>query len=351
MTNMRHYVIIRFMADLERLNAYYKFDDKVIYDVGRAADIQRNLSLSELVARYNVPDKPVHPQTTYKPFEVLTLRPNGDYDEHHARLLHTGRAMAVGNSLLSGLRLMEADPSSQIIIVGNPGELGHKYGKVGLRGRLAIRFSGDLTPVVDPYLTYLEEIGINTTEEIGYSWGADKSAAGSMRSDDHGITVKRGVWSEGVSVINRNRAELLLAFISYGNEENNYIQAGGGEPKPTPFDDLAALKNLSKYCLGLARPTNRAIAYVLARDGYFSRIEQALIKQDQMEAVVSYATASELVPNGATHSGIEKLKTKNPAFHSRLGEMALLGMHHAGCEDIDLNTAIILQSLRMPIVS
>lgn len=152
------------MRDLENLRQYYPFDYAVLEAVEKSIGEQQGASFSELADRYGVSGGPIHPIVSYgRPIEVLPFIPDTDYDSSHARIYRTPMAMSVSEMAPRAMRLFAADPTTQLIVVGNSAALGNSYNRLSLADCLKVAFY-DARPVARPSLEYLQRMGITSTE-------------------------------------------------------------------------------------------------------------------------------------------------------------------------------------------
>jgi len=356
---------------------YYDFDPSVAAAVAEAHEQHANATFAELADRYDLSDgATVVPDGEYgKAFEILTLKPKGDYDETTARVLHLPMACVIDPAqAMQAMHTFAADPSEQMIVVGNAGVLGHGYGRLSLKDAVVVS-ENDLSPTVNPLLAYLRESGITDTRHIGSSYGAAKTMVASMKAHEFGINVSQAVAIDPPNVYPRTLAELAKAFKStctdYELEEHEQLRLFGHEkvervnklrnaiarpgiPAVIEAHRLAD-KGLVRYVLGLLRPTNIAIATALTeqRYGFGAAAGTALRKQPNMRAATFWGTKSELADDESmaklTEYLDEKYTVKNDKgekIDSRFFGASVQNMYHADINDVDLQTGLILQGLR-----
>ena len=337
------------MTSVEQLRGFYDFDESVLERVTDAAEWQDRHVFPYLADYYGVSGGPetVPSGDSHKAFQVLNIKPRHDYDAEEARVYHLPMSMPIDPSMTMRLfRLFEADPAKQLIVAGNPSAAGQRYGKLRLKDIPTV-WGGDLTPAVDPLLSYLAERGIKETEEIGYSYGADAAAASSARAEAHDISVRQGVYMESAAATDRGPGliggvRLGIDFMSAGSELENYVEACDSLPlrHAREMSDVG----LPRYLLGLARMSNLAIGNSLAHNGFEARVRGALTAQDDMRSTLVWGTSSELTRSSDMARVIGYLR--GGFGRERVGFMAIQGMHHAGGDNIDLHAAIVLEALR-----
>lgn len=334
------------MTTGERLRQFYEFDDAVIEAVERAAYDQNQQDFHALAGRYAVADGPqVIAGTDYhKPFQLLSIRPEGDYDDSRARVLHAPMSIPVDASLaMRALRLFGADPSQPLLVVGNPAAIGNRYGKLSLHDMRRVA-GGDLTPAVDPLLAYLQVRRIDATEQIGYSYGAEKAATTARRANEgsYGIRVDRAVLMEPVSVVKRSLLALGRSFQRSGAHLDAAVEAASSEPLAQARQE--ADSGLTRYIGGLLRLSNLAIIKSLATDKFETRVEQALNYQPTLRAAIVWGSRSELASPADLGAIVARLGRR--FGQEKVAGLEMAGMYHAGGDDIDLHAAMVLQGLR-----
>lgn len=333
------------MNIIKRLDRYYAFDKQTLKAVQQVATWQNQLSYATLTEQYTTLDGwSIVPGDRYHgSLSILTLQPQGKYNTKHARIYYTPIAAPVdANITMRMLRLFAADPSEQLIVVGNPGILGRPSGgRAKLRG-LQRLWKGDLSPVVDPLLSYLQKQGIRTVDHIGFSYGAERATIAAARSAAYGLSVKSAIWMEPVAVVNRTIWQLGKEFNAGRHRLDDYVRAANSKPlfEARHQTDASLLPVLS----ALLRPSNLALEHALIHGGFESHARAAFNSQPTMRAAIVWGTESELVPNEAVSAIIDRLQADYRS--SRICSLPMQGMHHAGGDDIDLHAAMVLQAYR-----
>lgn len=326
----------------ERLEGYFPFSDDIMGRIEDVAEQQHELGYEEFLDLHGItPDdlKVVAPDNS-KPLEVLDLKPRTDYDETHTRVLHLpmGSGMTP-NKIVRAATLFAADPTSRLIAVGNPGtHFGHGYGKVPLRD-LGKVWKGDLRPTVEPSVRYLNDEGIETSDQLGFSLGADRAATASAVAADYDHGVLKGVFMESASVADRGLVKLTADFKKSDEHYKAYVA-------DCDFPALKESRDQSEgpltYILALGRLSNIAIANALSKNHFERRVTEAMEAQPEMDVHVIWGEESELALDGAmrfTVAGLQK------SFGRRVRWTSLPERHHAMADDIYLHTAIALHGL------
>jgi hypothetical protein len=329
------------MSTRERLREYKVFGEPTIDAVDRA-QWQDEYGFRELADWYGVAGGPSRrrDERTGRPVEYLHIMPNVEHDPSRARVLHSGMATQLTEvSAMKAMRLFEADPGTQLIMFGNPGGIGRPAGKVALH-ELRRVWHGDFSPLNEPGVRLLGKLGVHTAEQIGYSYGADKAANATVVCAAHGIDVPKQVLLDPASTVDRGLRRLFNAFQSGGASLDRY--AGTAGPPMLEARTLAQTSFLSRRS-GLLRATNIAIAHTLATPTFSNRVSAAMAAQPTLRSVIAWGDQSELADNGALTAVTQDLRAKYG--RDRIDSFVIPGMHHAGGEDIDLHTAMVLEGL------
>jgi hypothetical protein len=333
------------MNTVERLQGYYPhFNIDNLLHISKAAFAQNGMEFNQLTSMYGVEDGPqiIKPHGAYKPFEALTFRPRRDYDETVMRVYHLPMANRIGpNMVMRGIRLFAADQSEPLMLVGNAAEPGHGAGKQSLKEIWQMSHDKTLAPTVEGLTLHLHDLGITSVSHLGYSYGADKAAEAISTSAEYHQTVKYGVLVEPASIAAQGVLALAKKFQASGNKLQDYID----QTDSVPYQAIRAKENnrtLALYAAGLLRLSNLAIAKVLATDGFSQRVENGVEKQPKAQLTIGWGSASELTDDDTMQRIYSMLRTDYP---DRIRKLRLMGMHHAGSEDIDLHAAIMLEGL------
>lgn len=329
-----------------RLKQYYDFDETVLEAVTSAAAVQNTKSYEEQADGYGLADGPevVTLSGSGRALEVLKLIPAADYDETSARIYHTPMGNPVSRNMgMRAMRMFAADPTQQLIVVGNPFGVRSNSGTLTVRDSVDSLRTKSLKPHVEPVLEYLENQKVRTTEQLGYSYGADKAAATAGAADEHGITVPAGVFVEPSSVAKRSLLALAQAFGKTNAPMAAYVEQTGSQPYRDVRSEDSML-GLVAYSAGLLRMTNIAIVASLAHGGFDGRVRSGLDTQPDMHVAIGWGTESELTDDVEAAKLTDRLTVEYG--NDRIATLRLQGMHHAGGEDIDLHAAIMLQGLR-----
>jgi hypothetical protein len=338
------------MTTTERLQQYYEFDESIVGAISEVAESQNRRSFINLAEEFGLTDGalplPVYQTERDKPFddsmrrvEYIDLQPRRDYDETRARLLFTPMGISVDQSIaMRAMRLFAADPTERLIVVGSPARLGNNANLVRL-GDMPLVWAGKLNHVVAPALKLLRKKGISNVATLGYSYGADTAVTAAAEAERYSLQANQGVWAESPAVLNRGTPRLISDFTSSGSELDNYVKAANSRPLNEARE--AADASLA-WAGGMLRLSNIAIAHMLSRDSFGKRAMHAFKRAPELRATLAWGTSSELTDNDRMEDIVTTLRKK---FPSRVGAIALEGMHHAGGDDIDLHAAIMLQGL------
>jgi pimeloyl-ACP methyl ester carboxylesterase len=334
------------MTTGERLAQYYDFSTETVDRVSEAADWQNQHTFSYLSRAYQLDEslETIKPQAGDKPLEVVTFKPRQSFDPTHMRVYHLPMGNALSpNMIMNGMRLFEADPTEQLMLVGNPSRPGSNAGRIGLKAAVHVARHKDLSPVNMTLLHHLQQLDITSVDHIGYSYGADKAAAAAATSAQAGQQVRHGVFVEPVAIADRSMPRLARRFGYSARAISRYVNQANSEPYQAVRDQESRWSFLS-YSLGLARTTNVAVALALGKATFAERVEEALESQSDMKVAVGWGTASELTLDEPMQRISGELRQS--FGNERVRALRLQGMRHAGGNDIDLHAAIILEGLR-----
>jgi pimeloyl-ACP methyl ester carboxylesterase len=327
----------------ERLTSYYDFSPHVITAVARMAALHNSSSYRELADMYGVADGPqmITPNGSGSPLEILEFTPKIDYDPTFARVYH----LSMGNHIMPNLAYYAmcqfgADQSTPLKIIGNPSGPGHNGGTVSKRDALMMMRRHTLAPAVTASLRYLEERNIQDSIQIGYSYGADKAAATAALAPEFGVSVQHLITEEPASMRKQPLIALGARFGLTGRVLARYTEQAGSPTQQEALQIAAEHSTMLEYVRGLGRLSNVAIATVLAHGGFEERVRQAQEAHDDMKTTVAWGSSSELVPDGLAQQISDRLGAK---------AIRLKGMHHAGADDPELSTAIMLEGYAGPV--
>lgn len=336
------------MTTAERLQQFYDFDDDILESVSQVAHDQRNKSFAQLADQYKVAGGPrwTYPFYDERAVDYYYFGPRrGELaggDPTTVRLYHAPMATpADTNMAMRAIRLYAADPSVPLMVVGNPAAVGLRKNRIR-RQELKTVWQGNLTPLAEPVIEHLASCGVSSADFIGYSYGAEISPIEAATAKKYGITAKRGVWLEPSAVISRTLLQLGAAFAGTGGQKLTDAVARV-ESQALYEARQQADVGLRRWGLGLLRASNLAIAHAITTSSFVGRAERALFAQPDLQVTVGWGDRSELAEPTEMLRIVQQLRDHNAP---RVGSIVLRGMNHAGGDDIDLHTAMVLQGLR-----
>jgi hypothetical protein len=227
------------------------------------------------------------------------------------------------------------------LMVGNPSALGDKAGALSLRDCYRTAKAADLSATIEPTLEFLQSQEITQTDQIGYSFGADKALTAIGRSEDYDQSVATGVIVEPVTAVERGFFELSKTFGSTRQHQRDYIESCQSDPYMEFWDQDNVWKALA-FAGGMLRVSNIAIAKALTRNKFNERATRALETQPDAHIEFAWGTESELAIDAPLSKETAALQAQYP---DRVTTHRLEGMYHAGVDDIDLFAAMMLQGL------
>lgn len=289
------------------------------------------------------------------PVEVADFR--RENEEDGALVYHLPMANPLDpNQLYQISTIAAANPTTRIIAMGNPSGGEYEPGRFTFTKRRGIQ-RGDFRPLVEPILAYLDEEKVEQTDQVGYSFGADKAAETAATGE---VAVSRLVTIEPV-VGRRKLPQLGRDFKATEDVLADYVDATG-------LDGFTAARRDSitamQYAWGLGRLSSIAIARGLARGEFGNRFYRAYTTHPDMDATLAWGSDSELSAFDSSHKLLlmglynnePKAAEHDPAMmlmvaaailqeHSRVTDMRFTGERHAMANDVHLQTAIVTQAL------
>lgn len=327
--------------EAERLADYHPFDQDVLDTVAEVADRQRRQTWPEM--RYRLPSKTLFEPIGGKVIELLDIRPRWGSEATQVYYLPMNNGLDENMSARVAT-FAAAQPDTRIIAVGNPGAPGQKSNRLHLKDLPAV-WKGNLRPTVDPILQYLDANEIGPATHIGYSWGADKASAAAQHADTYDQEVLQSILMEPAGVKERSLIELGKAFASSAEPLGAYVEAANSQAYQEARDAAWETNRGAKhgYDFGLVRLSNIAVARALSRDMFEQRVDEAMDRQEEMKVSIVWGSESELAINSLMSDIVRRLKENHG--HLVTGT-AIEGQKHAMGDDIFLQTALILQSLK-----
>jgi hypothetical protein len=273
----------------------------------------------------------------YAPVQILDIRPE-EYDPDKALVIHAPMAIPLDpNHIYQTACVAATNPDKRVIAMGGIGGLGYGYGLLTRAQRQQVA-QGNMRPVIDPLLKYLDTQKITQVWHEGDSCGADKAvvsaSAGSQAVEDLIVI-------EPASVIKRTFLQLACTFATTAQPIDRYTRTS----KLPLFDEARKdSAGLIGYGVGLARLSNIAIAHAL-KDGKFAeRMHQFMTTHTEARTTVIWGSESELAIDGI----VQRLARDLQASYSpeRVHAMRLLEHKHALGNDVPLRMALILEALQ-----
>lgn len=327
-----------------RLYDAQAFEDEVINKVAAAAADQE-LSYADFLKKYQI-SRPVRFKPPGLPaIQVLDLVPKKFEEKHQtaqAAVLHLPMANGLTrNKIFRAVILHLADPSQRLIVFANPGvPVLDRFGKPRLRHLPRIA-RGDLGPVAESGLAYLQAVGITSTTQYGYSYGADKALVMAAEASRYGIRVSKLVAADPASI---RRRQLLVLFADFMAGRQNLERTLRRTETPLLKDSRKSRREHPVAVLAaLLRPTNLAVARGLSRGGFDGRLQTAMQAQPGMKVHLVWGSESELATDEIMQAMVQKHAVKHAG---RVSHTRLVGHDHSMADDVALHAAIMLQASR-----
>ena len=322
----------------ERLRSYYPFSQDVVDVVATTADYQTIFSsYKDYFDRVGITDTVKFQPEGYLPVEILDIRPK-EHDPKAALLIHLAMANPLNpNQMFQIATIADTNPNKRIIAVGNPSG-GHHFqsGRLSRIDRANIADGVYMIPLVDPLLKYTDKEGIESVEQMGFSYGALRAVASAVYAD-HEVT--HTIPIEPV-VGQRSLAKLGWDFMRTGKALKGYVKASDSELfNAARKDSLGGIA----YARGVARLSNIAIAKVLAHADFEEWTDMAMVERRQMKTTIIWGSESEL----ATDAIMQEIVRRQSDLHpGRVTAMRLRGQKHNMVNDVSLQAALMLEALK-----
>lgn len=324
-----------------RLADIYPFDAAILEAVEEVATRQYGKTFAEVLENQSVPAVEFFTPEGGNTISVLDIKPD-EYEKVQVFHLPMGGSLNA-DRVMRVATLSATQPTTRLIAVGNPGEIGS-----GRPSRLQLKslptvWQGSLRPTIDSTMRYLKAEHIELAEHTGGSFGADKAVTAAIFAENYDQKVDQLAVLDPASVKKRTPLELLRAFQNAEQPLADYVKA---------TDSAAYIEARNQgggiwaYKLGLFRLSNLAISHSLTFDGFEERLSTALTKQESMSACVIWAEQSELCENGLMRAIVARTKSQESS-RGRFAAASIGGQRHAMMNDIYLNAALTLTALKM----
>lgn len=333
------------MSTYEHLQSYSdEFSPEVLEEVSALADWQRRIQdYPTFFDHMGIEEIKQVTFEGYNPIEILDIRP-ADEKPGEALVYHLPMANPLDPNMIyqAATVAKAAEPGTRLIAMGNPSGPGMGVGAMNHQNRKMVS-QGNLSPVVEPLLKYLDSQGVTKADHVGYSYGAEL-AAEAAASGNH--AVDRLVSIEPVDVVERSLPALAAAFMSTNKELNRYVKATNLPAFEQARKDSTGVVS---YTVGLGRLSNIAIARALTRNRFSERLQTSLDSQYWMNATIVNGGESELAPMDAIDNALSQLQPRyypDQAGINQLRSIELPGQKHAFPNDLYLQAAVVLEALR-----
>ncbi len=313
----------------ERLGGYQVFSPHVVDAVAEFADFQASFkTYQEFLTSQGITEG----MLADKGLAYIDLRPK-EHDPAEALVVHLPMANPLDPNQLYGIATIAGtNPNKRIIAFANPSGPGYD-GNWLLHSERRKVVRGNGRPLVASLEHRLSQVGIDTVDHYGYSYGVEKALAASMGH----TSVKSLILLEPASVEPRNLVSLGLAFAKSAGRLEEYVQACN---LPTFEDAREDSVGALSYNLGLARLSNIAIARYISQGRFFANYRHALLANHNASATVAWGSESELASDQILSNTLNQ-----PGYTQRTNDLRLVGHGHAVANDIHVQAAVVLEGL------
>lgn len=253
------------------------------------------------------------------------------------------------SSIVRAARLARSvSQQRQLIVIGNVSEL-RSPGTVPFRNSVNMIRHTDLRPAAAPSVALLQDLGIKSSHQLGYSYGADKAAAvtalaGDIEDPEKQLNIRSGVFVEPAGIAERGLWRLMQDFMRSGSELDAYVKQANSAVLREARSGYNAYTT-ALYFLGLTRLSNLAIAQCLSHKTFEDNVVRAIDANEELSVTIGSGELSEMDPDGLTQEIAGRLA--NTFGQERVHAMWLKRMHHAGADDLNLHAAIMLHGLKL----
>ncbi len=336
------------MENTERLSQYYKFDNTTLDVVEEIAEKLRSFpdwnsmysDFQSSRSHAHMHETTASPQYGF-PIKLIDIIP---VEAESTMIYHLPMGNSVDENMQARLMaLSTALPNTRIIASSNPAHPRVKGGKLPKSDRDRVS-KGIFRDTIEPILFYAHNQKIDTADQVGYSYGADKAVSTASLANSFDIQTPNLIPIEPASVLPRSLGKLGCDFLSSNSELKRYVKAS----EMPAYDDarkIASRKQggLIGYTIGLLRLSNVAISKGIASGKFEQNLTSVIRRYPETNSTLIWGTESELSINGIMKALSSRLdKTFGD---QRFQSMPIEGGHHAMGDDIFLHTALVHQAL------
>lgn len=323
----------------ERLASYGIFSDDTIKLVATFAKKQASFeTYQDFLQFVGVPEPKLHSMNKktavpYIDIPAKAKKPKG------VIVFHLPMANPLDpNQLYQVATIAGVNKDYRVIAFGNPSgkPFAFKGQNLSLKRRSSVAFTNDLKPLVEAELDYLQQQGINHCYQVGYSFGAHKALIESLYMEPGTV--------DGIVVIEpvahkRPPFQLLRDFQRTLEPLGRYVDR---TELKTFIEARTDSARLLAFGLGMSRPINLSIGWMLARVDFIGLVKKVLQQQPQAKLTVSWASKSELGNDAHLSTVFKSKELQNTAVRT----VRLQGDTHAVANDVHLTAAIIREALQ-----
>lgn len=319
------------MNTAEQLGEFYEFSPAVVDRVSETMDrIQSFDTFRDFFAETGVPNVHRVNFDGYKSNRVLDIKP-ADYDETEAISISLPMANPLDhNNIFQVASIAAHFPDRRVFAFGNPSGEGYGPGKIRFNQMKTVA-NGNFWPTVETELKFSDAERLERVYRSGYSYGVEKALAATKRANQDTPAV---AVIEPASVVPRALKELGDAFKSSEDALAGYVEAND---LPTFLAAREKSVTPGNYILGLARPTNIAVAKGIGEGLFGVLAGEALLTQPDMQMTIAWGSDSELALDAAVQDAIDFLNVHGD--HVRA--MRMIGHRHALANFLPVQLAIL----------
>lgn len=230
--------------------------------------------------------------------------PENDVRDQTVTVLNMPFSVAIGQDHVDYQNLLVAEVlGTPVIVLENPGngkKGGPKSDDFTPQQKRAL-WRGNFGPIATTMLEGIQQLGIKKLNCIGYSMGAEISAAIAANAAEFSISVGQLFVMEAPRVEKQNPVRLGVNFASGLNS----LKFAWDNPIDPVLKEVASLKGAQQH-------GSLAYGMAMTKGGLQSDLERALYTQPRLELILGNAGASTISPSKANAQLANNLRTSYP---------------------------------------
>jgi len=327
----------RKLSTAQRLERLGVFSDSTIGIVSDVAEQHKKMNSYEIVLKNAGIKPPIRFSSQgHKPTEVFDHRPT-EHERSEATAMHFGFGNAFDPQNMYMLAVLaRCLPNRRLMASGNPTSAGNHYNRLTLT-QAYNAFYGRYSSVNDALLNYALGNHIETFDQIGGSYGAERALA---LAASPAFKVNRALIAEPATLVERKLIPLVRTFNSCMPRIAETL-----EEIDVPHYEAARMDGMGmpRYVLGMGRLSNIALGNGQKRNMFFPRAHDMLVRQSDLIATFAWGDKSELCVSPEIHDSTSALRFM--FGEDRVHTLELPGLGHAFGVDPYVFAAAAVESM------